>query len=294
MNDSGRPSIDTRDLNLKQEMTLRSFWGQVDRFLGRGSYDWIRPLLAPHQKDTHLAYAETLSNLVQPDIRWLDAGCGHKILARYHEKEEREIVQRTRFAVGCDTVVESTHQHRSLQKVVSCDLNSLPFADRSFELVTMNMVVEHLAEPSKVLAEIVRVLDWGGQLVIHTPCASSYEIWLIRLGWKVLPKSVGLWAIRFLEGRDAGDVFPTFYRANARRLLSKLVSEAGLVEQEVRIVEGRPFFYFVAPLSIVEIAFEWFLRMMGKNEVCPATLLGIYRRPAKCSDAAGPAGPLLS
>src|ERR1700686_1363590 len=219
---------------MKQKNMFRSFWGWVDRYLGRGSYHWIRPLLAPYQEDTHLAYAGKLSRLVRPDIRWLDAGCGHKILARYHENEEREIVRRTRFAVGCDTFVGSPQQHRSLEKIVPCDLSSLPFSDGSFDLVTLNMVAEHLVEPSRVFSELARVLDRDGQLVIHTPCASSYEIWLIRLGWRVLPKSVGFWMIRFREGRDPGDVFPTFYRANTKRLLSNLMSEAGLVEEELR------------------------------------------------------------
>jgi SAM-dependent methyltransferase len=264
---------------MKQTNIFRSFWGKVDRYGGRGSYVWIRPWLAPHQRDTHVEYAGTLSRLVRPDVRWLDAGCGHKILARYHETEEREIVNRTRFAVGCDTFAGSALQHRSLKKIVPCDLNRLPFSDGSFDLVSLNMVAEHLAEPSRVFSEIARVLAPGGQLIIHTPCASSYEIWLIRLGWKLLPKRVGFWMIRFLEGRESGDVFPTFYRANTRRRLFRLMSEAGLEEEELRVIEGRPFFYFAAPLSILEIAFEWILRMIGKNEVCPATLLGIYRRP---------------
>jgi SAM-dependent methyltransferase len=266
---------------------FRSFWGLVDRHLGRGSYLWMRPLLAPYQEDTHLAYAETLSRLVRPDIRWLDAGCGHKILARNHEKQEREIVKRTRFAVGCDTVVESNHQHRSLEKIIPCELSSLPFSDDSFDLVTLNMVAEHLVEPSRVFSELARVLDRDGQLVIHTPCASSYEIWLIRLGWKLLAKNLGFWMIRLTKGREPGNVFPTFYRANTRRILSKLMCEAGLVEGELRVIEGRPFFYFAAPLSILEIAVEWLLRAMGKNEVCPATLLGVYRRSRKCSHSAG-------
>jgi SAM-dependent methyltransferase len=270
-------------LRTKRKEMLRSLWTRFDRYLGRGSYGWVRPLLAPYQEDTHRAYARTLSQFVRPGIRWLDAGCGHKVLARYLESEEREIVGRTAFAVGCDTCTSPLKQHQSLKNVVTCDLNCLPFADGSFDLVTLNMVAEHLSEPARTFAEIARVLDRDGLLVVHTPCASSYEIWIIRLGWWLLPKRVGLWMIRFLEGREPGDVFPTFYRANTRRSLSKLVGEAGLAEQELRVVEGRPFFYFIAPLSILEIVVEWFLRAIGKNEICPTTLLGIYRRRASGS-----------
>ena len=106
---------------------------------------------------------------------------------------------------------------------------------------------------------------------------------MIRLGWKIIPRSVGLAMIRFLEYREPGDVFPTFYRANTRRQLSNMMREVGLVEEELNAVEGRPFFYFVAPLSILEILLKWFLRAIGKKELCPATFLGIYRRPGSRS-----------
>jgi LSD1 subclass zinc finger protein len=274
---------------MNQDNMFRFLMGWVDEYFGRGSYDWIRPWLAPYQEDTHLAYARTLSRLVQPGIRWLDAGCGHKILARNLEKDEKEIAGRTCHAVGCDTFVPSQQQHRSLENIVSCDINSLPFCDGSFDLVTLNMVAEHLREPERAFSELARVLDRGGQLVIHTPCASSYEIWIIRLGWRIAPRKAGHWMIRFLEGRDPGEVFPTFYRANTRSQLSRLMKESGLFEEELRVIEGRPFFYFAAPLSILEIVLERFLRAIGKNEVCPATFQGIYRRSGNRRPAPDPA-----
>src|ERR1700733_12842447 len=44
--------------NMTRNNMLRSFWTCVDHYLGRGSYLWIKPLLAPYQEDTHLAYAK--------------------------------------------------------------------------------------------------------------------------------------------------------------------------------------------------------------------------------------------
>src|SRR5258708_32799835 len=136
----------------------RSFWARVDHYLGRGSYRWIRPLLAPYQEDTHFAYSRTLSRLVRPGIRWLDAGCGHKILEPYLGHDEKELVQKAGLAVGCDTFLTSLQQHWSLQNIVSCNLDNLPFGDSSFDLVTLNMVAEHLVEPKKTFSEIARVL----------------------------------------------------------------------------------------------------------------------------------------
>jgi SAM-dependent methyltransferase len=264
--------------NMRQGNMFRSFWAWVDRYLGRGSYRWIRPLLAPYQKDTHFAYSQTLSRLVRPGIRWLDAGCGHKILEPYLHIDEKQLVQKASIAVGCDTFLTSLQRHWSLQNIVSCNLDHMPFRDGSFDLVTLNMVAEHLLEPERTFSEIARVLNSDGRLLIHTPCASSYDIKMIRLGWKIMPRSVGLATIRFTEYREPDDVFPTFYRANTRRQLSSLMREADLVEEELKVIEGRPFFYFAAPLSVLEILLEWLLRAIGKNEVCPATFLGIYRR----------------
>jgi SAM-dependent methyltransferase len=263
---------------MKQGNKFRSFWVWLDYYLGRGSYRWIRPWLAPYQEDTYLVYSRTLSRLVRPSIRWLDAGCGRKILEPYLHIDEKELVQKASLAVGCDTFLTSLQRHWSLKNIVSCDLDRMPFRDRSFDLVTLNMVAEHLLQPERTFSEIARVLDSDGRLLIQTPSASSYDIKLIRLGWKIIPKRVGFAMVRFLEDREPPDVFPTFYRANTRRQLSSLMREVGMVEEELKLVEGRPFFYFAAPLSILEIVFEWFLRAIGKNELCPATLLGVYRR----------------
>jgi len=45
----------------------------------------------------------------------------------------------------------------------------LPFADQSFDLVTMIEVVEHLERPVDALTEVRRVLRDGGSVVITTP-----------------------------------------------------------------------------------------------------------------------------
>jgi SAM-dependent methyltransferase len=192
--------------------------------------------------------------------------------------EEKDLVAKVRLVVGCDAFMDSLRRHRSLQNLVCCNIDSLPFRDRSFDLLTINMVAEHLINPKQTLSEFARVLDNDGLLVVHTPNAESYEVQLIRLGWKIVPKSLGLKLVRFLEHREPVDVFPTFYRANTRSDLRRLIPELGLTEVEFQLIEGRPFFYFLAPLSILEILFARFLRLIRKPEVSSANFLGVYRR----------------
>jgi ubiquinone/menaquinone biosynthesis C-methylase UbiE len=257
---------------------LRAFWHRLDQLLGRGSYRWIKPWLAPYQTYTYSAYAASVARLARPGIRWLDAGCGHQILESRLENEEKEIVGKAKLAVGCDACTDSLRRHRSLEKLVSCSVDRLPFREASFDLVTLNMVAEHLLDPQRTFAEIARVLQTGGLLLIHTPNASSYEVQMIRWGWKVVPKSVGLNMIRFLEHREPEDVFPTFYRANTRKQMSRLAPQAGLAEVEFQLIEDRPFFYFVAPLCALQILVAKLLRAVGREEFCSGSFLACYQK----------------
>ena len=55
--------------------------------------------------------------------------------------------------------------------------------------------------------------------------------------------------------QKARSVFPTFYKANTRGRILGLVSKVGMEEKEFTFVEGRPFFFFFAPASILELLF---------------------------------------
>jgi SAM-dependent methyltransferase len=49
----------------------------------------------------------------------------------------------------------------------------LPFADASFNMVIIKHIVEHLPDPEKAIAEIGRVTQTGGTLILATPNLSS-------------------------------------------------------------------------------------------------------------------------
>ena len=126
----------------------RSPWQWFDRYLGKGTYHWLRERLDPQIQYSQFVYAEILKELVAADTRWLDAGCGHRILeARLHPDEE-DMVSRAALAVGCDLVAGSVRRHRSLRNLAVCCLDRLAFQDGSFNLATLNMVAEHLERPA--------------------------------------------------------------------------------------------------------------------------------------------------
>jgi len=159
-----------------------------------------------------------------------------------------------------------------------CNLEQLPFSDWRFNLVTLNMVAEHLERPEAVIAEVARLLVPNGIFVVNTPNASAYRIRLTRLVWRMVPKRLVYKLIWFLDQREHEDVFPTFYRANSRDSLRQQMSQAGFVEQRLQMVCERPVLYFFAALSALEMLAVRLFRRLGLTELCASTIVGVYRR----------------
>lgn len=70
--------------------------------------------------------------------------------------------------------------------MVSADLDRrLPYRDGSFDLVTSNQVIEHLADTDTFVAECLRVLRPGGHVAISTEnLASWHNVFSLVLGWQ--------------------------------------------------------------------------------------------------------------
>jgi SAM-dependent methyltransferase len=51
-----------------------------------------------------------------------------------------------------------------------CDLNEpLPFADQSFDTIVLSDVLEHIARPELLWAEMARILASGGEILVNVP-----------------------------------------------------------------------------------------------------------------------------
>jgi 2-polyprenyl-3-methyl-5-hydroxy-6-metoxy-1,4-benzoquinol methylase len=166
-------------------------------------------------------YGLTLRSYVQPGDKWLDVGCGYQILPIWAmpQDEQAQIVRSVAFLVGVD-VDERISQHPLLTYRLKALGGALPFKDETFDLVTANMVVEHLEHPDTFLRDVRRVLRPGGRFLFHTP---NYLYWLVFLA-SVTPEAIKKPIVWFLESRAEDDVFPTHYRINTPHRITWTVS----------------------------------------------------------------------
>ena len=212
----------------------------------------LEHLIVPGLRDSQYRYKETLQSVIQPGASWLELGCGHQIFPAYmssSEAEERELVGRCDRAVGLDYSAEGLRKHRSLRHRTVGDIQHLPFAENSFDVVSANMVMEHVADPAAALAQISRILKPGGTFLFHTINASNYTF----MAAKLVPQGIKNKLIWLLEGRKEEDVFPVFYRFNTASRIGSLMGEVGLNCRRVELLNSTATTAQVPPLALAEL-----------------------------------------
>lgn len=117
--------------------------------------------------------------------RLLDVGCG----LGFFLKKMREFGSWEAF--GCEISPEGAGYARDtlgLPNIFNGRLEDGPFKERSFDLVTLWDVLEHIPDPDPLLSRVRELLKPGGMVFIHTP---NVQLQL----WKARAKRL-LWGIR--------------------------------------------------------------------------------------------------
>ncbi|MFM7425521.1 MAG: class I SAM-dependent methyltransferase [Elainella sp.] len=116
--------------------------------------------------------------LLEPLLRWLrfrqvmpqipagaqllDVGCGHSATFL------KAAANRIKSGIGVDFKVQPM-QFQNIQTIQLKLADVLPFADASFDVVTMLAVLEHIEQEKPMLQEVRRVLKPDGRLILTVP-----------------------------------------------------------------------------------------------------------------------------
>jgi SAM-dependent methyltransferase len=215
-------------------------------------------------------FEQRFKEMLRPGDLVLDAGCGNgKYSARKYFDSDYKVA-------GLDNF-KSVQQHPFLDYRVCGDVNALPFGDASFDVVHGRWLIEHLQNPVVALREFNRLLKPGGHLALFTTNLLHYYGAVAR----VTPQWFHVWFNCRIRKFDEGDIFPTYYRANTRWAVQKLLGAAGFSASgiEIRLVEGSSSvlgFNFV--LHGLGRAYEQLVKRFEKLESFRMNLIAIARK----------------
>jgi ubiquinone/menaquinone biosynthesis C-methylase UbiE len=214
--------------------------------------------IAPELRSSQYGYYDALRRSVAAHSRWLDLGCGHQVFAEWMTTEQQELIDKASSLVGIDQDWQGLAAHSGIRKKVFGNVTCLPFRAGSFDVVSANMVVEHLESPGDVLTELRRVLAPGGLFVFHTP---NYYHWG-TLSAASMPDGPKKLLIRLLEGRAEADVFPTHYRMNTSGDVRRLAAKCGFDVLDIRFVSSSASLQMLGPLVLPELLY---IRMIQRD-----------------------------
>ena len=154
-----------------------------------------------------------------PGLDWLDAGCGNGAFT--------ELIARQglpRYLAGIDpspAQVAFACQRLGAAAAIEVGMaQALPFADATFDVCTLALVIAFIAEPARGVGELVRVTRPGGMVAAY--------MWDLPDGVPLAPMQRALLAL----GHPA-PLPPSAPASNARALLGQW-RDAGLIEVDSR------------------------------------------------------------
>ena len=153
-----------------------------------------------------------------------------------------------------------------------------PFPDATFDACVSDYCVEHIRDPVAHLANVVRVLKPGGVYVLRTPNRWHY----VTLFSIMTPHWVHDLLANRLRGIGEGghDPYPTVYAMNTKHELTRLAAVAGLVIEDLRMIEKEPSYGMASRVLFLSLmVYERAVNATNKAAFLRSNILAVLRKP---------------
>ena len=123
---------------------------------------------ADRKRGGNICRFSNIVEMLKPNAAILDVGCFSGNFYNFIKEKRRNINSFTGIDLS-EKLIElaTTRFPEQTWKVGDC--HALPFEDESFDVVTALEIIEHIEEPKKMLAEMMRVTKSNGSVIITTP-----------------------------------------------------------------------------------------------------------------------------
>ncbi len=239
-----------------------------------GPFDTMGPSPALRYR-RHFASADDsyeclISKMVHDDSNWLDVGCGRDLFPSNHDGARR-LAARAESLVGIDPD-DNVHQNDLLSDRFQGVIEDFQ-TDKKFNLVTLRMVAEHVVNADACVSKLEELTTSGGLVVIYTP----WKWAPISIIASIVPFALHNRLKRLIWDSEEQDTFPTVYRMNTRKDLTRLFVNAQFEEVFFAKLDDCSVFTKYLWLNSLEISMRnLFLRSkLTYPEHC---LLAVYRR----------------
>jgi len=213
-------------------------------------------------------FEERVSGAIRPGSVLLDAGCGRTVPVL------RKFVGRAGRLIGVE-LVEFTDVPPGIE-TYRADLSAIPLPDATVDVIMSRSVFEHLDDPSSVYREFARILRPGGRLIFLTANMWDYA----TLAARAIPNRFHSGIVRYTEGREEADVFPTRYRTNTRTAVERLSAEAGLTIDDFQYLGQYPnYLMFNAALFLLGTGYDKLVSRFEALRLLRGWILVTLRRP---------------
>jgi SAM-dependent methyltransferase len=197
----------------------------------------------------------------------LGAGVGVRAYTNFHGCAAR--------VCGVDAI-DGVMDNPFLDEAKIAGAENIPYPDASFDVVFAWNVLEHLSTPGPVFAEAMRVLRPGGLFIVKTPNRWHYIALIARCTPQWFHEHM---ISRVMGWRGHSDVFPTVYRANSVRVMTRLATDAGLSVREILALEPRPEYLRFSPLTFpFGIAYERIVNSSSRLRAFRAVFIGVFQK----------------